>query len=43
VAQRAAAAGVTEILKKPVRSQELAAALARAFEKAKEPIKTPAH
>jgi signal transduction histidine kinase/ActR/RegA family two-component response regulator len=43
MAQRAAAAGVTEILKKPVRSQELAAALARAFEKTKEPITTATH
>jgi PAS domain S-box-containing protein len=42
MAERAAAAGVTEILKKPVRSQELAAALARAFEKAKQPVNAPA-
>jgi CheY-like chemotaxis protein len=35
MAERAAAAGVTEILKKPVQSRELAAALARALEKAK--------
>jgi CheY-like chemotaxis protein len=42
-AERAAAAGVTEILKKPVRSQELAAALARAFDSAKRAIKTSAH
>jgi CheY-like chemotaxis protein len=43
MAERAAAAGVTEILNKPVRSQELAAALARALEKAKEPVESPAH
>jgi FixJ family two-component response regulator len=37
MAERAAAAGVTEILKKPVRSRELAEALARALDKSREP------
>jgi CheY-like chemotaxis protein len=36
--ERALAAGVVEILKKPVQSRELAAALARALQKAKEPL-----
>jgi FixJ family two-component response regulator len=35
--ERALAAGVSEILKKPVQSRELAAALARALGRVKEP------
>jgi PAS domain S-box-containing protein len=39
--ERALAAGVSEILKKPVQSRELAAALARVLGKLKEPVQAP--
>jgi CheY-like chemotaxis protein len=42
MAERAAAAGIAEILKKPVQSRELAAALARALERAKKLVNAPA-
>jgi signal transduction histidine kinase/ActR/RegA family two-component response regulator len=42
MAERAAAAGIAEILKKPVQSHELASALARALVKANPRVKAPA-